>query len=416
MSIEEIPLNKLKISEFNVRKDVGNVSELAEAIKEQGLLQPLLVRHEDGKYGIIIGSRRYTAAKEANLSKVPVIIKDIEDDQALIISLVENLQRNDLQPKESAAAITLLLERMTERELAEKLGKSKGYVYNFRNLAHLVGRLEKHDIEVASQPSDKEREAGKVLPLNHAIHLANALDYSNVKHFFDSVEAETAENITIELAQHIAPIKQTDAQKALEIFKDNPDKPVPEIMREALYPDLGHFEIDKEDLHEMPTTPFEDQVHNKLLYNLQHIEQGRYDFYTIGYGHTELHHFIERLKIRGVNILIDVRKNAVSMFSPEYSRGSLRDALNAQGIEYEHIGYLGISGEERRKVKAMDDLNRLWKYYDDTTVDKVSGVYSHYAKSNKTIVFMCAEFDPTTCHRHRITRKLESKGLKGFDL
>jgi len=84
------------------------LKELAESIKEFGVLQPIIVREKDGKYEIVAGERRWRAAKMAGLSRIPAVVKEVSDEEMMILSLVENLQREDLNPVERARAIKIL--------------------------------------------------------------------------------------------------------------------------------------------------------------------------------------------------------------------------------------------------------------------------------------------------------------------
>ena len=255
LEIKNIPISQLKISEYNVRKHESDVSELAKSIEEQGILQPLVVRPEaNGKmqYGIVIGSRRYQAAKEAKLREVPVVVHDVNENDAITISLVENLQRNDLQPKETIEAITSLRQKYTTREIGKKIGRSHIYVQNMTNLGNLVTKLEKHKMEVQILPDEKDRDAGKAIPFNHAIHLGNALDFSGVKEFFKTIDEQEAENKTIDLAKAITKEKQTDAQKILEVFKKEPEQDIDTIISDAhLGTDEG--DVSDFDLSDKPT-------------------------------------------------------------------------------------------------------------------------------------------------------------------
>jgi ParB family chromosome partitioning protein len=123
------------------RKHFGDLSEMVASIKEKGILEPILVRYEADvdKYMIIAGERRYQAAKLAGLSKVPCIEVDVDNRGMLEISLVENLQRKDLNPFEEAAALKRLSEqfRYTHEEIARKLGKSRTVITEALSLAKL---------------------------------------------------------------------------------------------------------------------------------------------------------------------------------------------------------------------------------------------------------------------------------------
>ncbi|MGL4799631.1 MAG: ParB/RepB/Spo0J family partition protein [Cellulosilyticaceae bacterium] len=113
--------------------------ELSISIKEYGILQPILVRQRGDKYEIIAGERRYRAARLAKLTEVPVIIKDFSDQETLEVSIVENIQRENLNPMELANGYSLLIERFgyNQERLAEKLGKSRPLVANILRLLQL---------------------------------------------------------------------------------------------------------------------------------------------------------------------------------------------------------------------------------------------------------------------------------------
>lgn len=116
------------------------LSELEASIREFGVLQPLLVRPmSDGSYKIVAGERRYRAARRAELTEVPVIIKSLTDAEAAAIALIENLQREDLNPIEEAAGIRKLIEEFgyTQEEAAEKLSKSRPAIANALRLLAL---------------------------------------------------------------------------------------------------------------------------------------------------------------------------------------------------------------------------------------------------------------------------------------
>ncbi|MEA2518200.1 MAG: ParB family transcriptional regulator, chromosome partitioning protein [Chloroflexota bacterium] len=119
--------------------DAEALTELAGSIKEHGVLQPILVRPlGENRYQLIAGERRWRASREAGLATIPALVEDIDDDTALEISIIENLQREDLSPLEEA----MMFDRMVHehgysiRKLAEKLGKDKGYLENRLRLAN----------------------------------------------------------------------------------------------------------------------------------------------------------------------------------------------------------------------------------------------------------------------------------------
>jgi len=123
------------------RMDPGSLEELAASIKAQGLIQPISVRPVDGgRYEIIAGERRWRAAQIAGLLEVPVLIRDIPDDAALAMSLIENIQREDLNPLEEAAGLQRLIDefKMTHQEAADAVGRSRSAASNLLRLLQLA--------------------------------------------------------------------------------------------------------------------------------------------------------------------------------------------------------------------------------------------------------------------------------------
>jgi ParB family chromosome partitioning protein len=117
--------------------ELESIRGLSKSIKSQGLMQPILVRKEsNGKFDIIAGERRWRAAKLAGLKEVPVVIKDVNDSSALAMALVENLQREDLNPIEEAKGVSKLINEfgLTHSEAADSLGKSRASVTNLLRL------------------------------------------------------------------------------------------------------------------------------------------------------------------------------------------------------------------------------------------------------------------------------------------
>jgi ParB family chromosome partitioning protein len=123
------------------RMDPGSLEELAASIKAQGLIQPISVRPiANNRYEIIAGERRWRASQIAGLTEVPVLIRDIPDENALAMSLIENIQREDLNPLEEAAGIQRLLDefQMTHQQAAEALGRSRSATSNLLRLLQLA--------------------------------------------------------------------------------------------------------------------------------------------------------------------------------------------------------------------------------------------------------------------------------------
>ena len=140
--IETLPLREIEPDPGQPRKtfDDETRAELSASIAEHGLLQPIAVRPKpSGGYLIVAGERRWRASRMAGLTEVPVIVKDVTDEQAMELALVENLQREDLDPVEEAAGIRELMTRcdLTQEQAARKLGKSRSALANSLRLLSL---------------------------------------------------------------------------------------------------------------------------------------------------------------------------------------------------------------------------------------------------------------------------------------
>ncbi|SFL74528.1 chromosome segregation DNA-binding protein [Gracilibacillus orientalis] len=139
--IEEIELTKCRPNPYQPRKvfEADALEELKESVLEHGILQPLIVRKSIRGYEIVVGERRYRAAKEANLGTIPVIIKELTDEQMMELALLENIQREDLTPIEEATAYDRLINELgtTQDQLAKRLGKSRSHIANLVRLLSL---------------------------------------------------------------------------------------------------------------------------------------------------------------------------------------------------------------------------------------------------------------------------------------
>ena len=141
LEIEQLRPNPLQP---RIKFDEKAIDELAQSIKEAGILQPIIVVPEDGFYKILIGERRWRAAQRAGLTKIPALIRNIPKEQQLEVSLVENLQREELNPVEIALAYKKLTDELgyTQEEVAEKVGKERASVTNFLRLLKLPNEIQ----------------------------------------------------------------------------------------------------------------------------------------------------------------------------------------------------------------------------------------------------------------------------------
>jgi len=465
MRATEIELDKLVVSKFNVRKNVGDISELVNSIRLKGVLQPIVVRPSGEKYEVIIGSRRLVAARECGLRTIPAIIREVDDREALLESLTENFQRNNLQPREQGEAVNFLRNtfKMTQQDVARQLGLAQSRVSVIEVTYQLLIKLEESGRRVEFYPKKEDREKGEAVPFEHTYMVATAFENPEVRQVFRNMPSDRVEEKKIELIKAVAPLTEERAKKVVDEFKMYPEKPIEEVKKRALAEETGVAletylrpsvarrvrEIaekegkpftematelversvsiapiegearDREDGRvELPEDPLPIQIHHKLMWNLERMD-GRYDFYTIGYSQVpDVNSLIEKLKLVGVKTLIDIRHDPVSQYRPEFSKDNLARALRAAGIDYVSQPELGVPREERAKVSRLEDFDDLWRWYDRNVVPKLDNVLKagKLREHDRPYAFMCVELDPTKCHRHRLALGLEKRGLKVYDL
>nr|WP_106782049.1 ParB/RepB/Spo0J family partition protein [Lysinibacillus timonensis] len=139
--VQKISVQKLVANPYQPRKifDDESIKELAQSIEEHGIIQPIVARKKGSKYEIVVGERRFRAAKLANLTEVPAIVKEMTEEQMMEVAILENLQREDLTPIEEAEAYQSLIEKLnfTQDDLAKRLGKSRPHITNHIRLLQL---------------------------------------------------------------------------------------------------------------------------------------------------------------------------------------------------------------------------------------------------------------------------------------
>ena len=141
LRFEEVPVTAIRPNAHQPRRNFSEASikELAASIREVGILQPLVIRSTETGFELIAGERRLRAAKEAGLDRIPVLIRQAEESESMEMALVENLQREDLNPLETASAYQALMDGfgLTKDQLAHRLGKSRAAVTNTLRLTRL---------------------------------------------------------------------------------------------------------------------------------------------------------------------------------------------------------------------------------------------------------------------------------------
>lgn len=165
-----LPIEDLKVSKFNVRKEYASVNELAASIRSAGLIEPVLVRKKDGEYEVVAGQRRLLACKVAGVRDVPALVKEMSDEEALVSSLTENVQREDVSDLEKAEAVLMLREKgMSNKKIAKQIGVSRKSIIRWIALKNsceeLKNAVQQNKIsesdaeEIATSIKDRETQA-----------------------------------------------------------------------------------------------------------------------------------------------------------------------------------------------------------------------------------------------------------------
>lgn len=222
--IKEINLSDIRSNPYQPRKifNEESLNELAESLKEHGLLQPIIVKKSIKGYELIAGERRSKAAKIAGFKTIPAIIKDFDDTQMMELALVENIQREDLNPIDEAMAYDniIKLSKMTQDEFAKKFGKSRSHVTNMLGLLKLPERTKKYV------------ENGKI-SMGHARCLSKLSDVDKI---YDLTDKIINDNISVRELENI--INSNDISKINKINRKtesgSPYKMFESIMREKI--------------------------------------------------------------------------------------------------------------------------------------------------------------------------------------
>jgi ParB-like chromosome segregation protein Spo0J len=442
LRIDEIRPNPFQPRETFAREDI---EDLANTIRKVGLLQPISVRKQGNTYQIIAGERRWRASQFANLKEIPAIIKDASDSQMMIESLIENVNRKDLEPIEKArglaevyrlsgfepvktmSALTTLdgysrerLERQltkdeeTIKDVADNIGLSYDYQYRLLSQLRLTPEEQKRATElklsygkISSISSIEDKEDRREM-----IEIAPDLEVGKVEKVSKLIrkapksikKALLKREIEPEIADEILTIKEPEIQeKALQIAKTGAYTP---IGMKTRIEQLTRPRI------VLPTESLEDQIFNKTLWNLSRIDD--YDFYTVGYEKRTFEQFLRILKAKKVATLVDVRRNPVSQYREEFNKAFLDESMRKNNVTYVHRPELGVPSEVRRKLEETGDYDWFFKEYDRNTAPELNKL--NLKDFTPPVAFMCVELDPTRCHRHRIALELEKRGCRGYDL
>ncbi|HUU06005.1 MAG TPA: ParB/RepB/Spo0J family partition protein [Patescibacteria group bacterium] len=162
--IRNIPIEKIVANQIQPRRDMGDLTELTDSIRENGIIEPVIVRPKNGSFEIIAGERRFRAAKEAGMHEIPCIEHDVPDNEALEMSIIENIQRKDLNVFEQAQSIRSLAEiyGYTHDEIAKKIGKSRVTVTELARITDLPEEIKQKCLELGIDSKTFLLELAKV--------------------------------------------------------------------------------------------------------------------------------------------------------------------------------------------------------------------------------------------------------------
>lgn len=451
LEIKMLRIDQIRPNPFQPRESFPkeDIQQLAHTIEEVGLLQPITVRKKGKTYQIISGERRWRACQFAGLKEMPAIVKDVTDSQLMVESLIENVQREDLEPIEKARGLKeiyrlagfnpavvqtkirtiedkqvrperhvsykLTKEEKEIKRIADSIGLSYDYQYRLLSQLRLTVEEQKRVTElklgyekIASISSIEEEEDRKRL-----IEIAPSLERAKVKTATKVIrkaskpvkEAVLKREIEPDIAEEIVKIEKPKIQEqALEIAKTGA------YTKEGFQTRLAQITRPR---IELPQESIDVQIFNKIMWNLERV--GDFDFYTIGYEKKTIEQVLELLKRAKVKTLVDARKNPVSQYKPDFNKKKLQETFKNHGIEYVHYPELGVPSEIRRKLGETGDYNWFFKQYDESILPRLEKD-ADLKPLSYPIAIMCVELDPTKCHRHRIALALEKKGLKGYDL
>lgn len=205
-NVENISINDIEPNKYQPRKHFNDESlmELSESIKEHGVIQPIIVKKIDYGYQIVAGERRWRAAKLAGLKEIPVIIKDFNEQEIMEIALIENLQREDLNPIDEAKAYKALIDqfKLTQEDISKKVGKSRSAIANSIRLLNLSNEIQEMLIK------------GK-LSIGHAKVILSITDNDKQNYIAKRI---VEKNLNVRDTEKL--IKQTSSKKKKKQYED----------------------------------------------------------------------------------------------------------------------------------------------------------------------------------------------------
>ncbi len=253
----DVDIDLLRPNKFQPRThiDDGRIDELARSIRSNGVIQPIVVRKTEGGFEIVAGERRWRASQRAGLLKVPVVVRDIPDERLLASALIENIQREDLNPIEEAHAYRRLGDEfgLTQEQIAESVGKDRSSVANYVRLLRLPEEIRDH-------------VGGKNLSMGHARALLSLPD------------GESQLRLGREIVQKGLSVRDTEA-----------------LVKRTITPAAEKVEVEK-DVH---TRAAEERLRFALGTRVRIVRKGKGGRIEVDFGdENELHRIYEQLTLK----------------------------------------------------------------------------------------------------------------------
>lgn len=224
-STKEVELKKIHPNRLNPRLEINikGLNELADSIKQVGLLQPIIVRPFDDEYEVVVGERRYRASHQAGLDRVPVIVRDYSDDEVIELNLIENTQRENLSAVEKGNCCKQLMEKYpekypTQEAIAKKIGFAPSVISEWLKLVRAPEEIRRMvaPAERVGRPLSKGKITWKT-----AVRITQRIK-----------EPERQIQIAKEIAK--SPVYDRKAQRVISIAAKEPEKPIKEIVKEVI--------------------------------------------------------------------------------------------------------------------------------------------------------------------------------------
>lgn len=227
-----VPIEQVDPNPDQPRQMMGDLSELMASIAEKGVIEPLIVRQRGGRYQIIAGERRYQASVRVGLREVPVVIREVDDNEIIEVALVENIQRKDLSPFEEAEALKSLADRCgyTHEDMARRLGKSRTSITE--------------SLALAAMP-EEVRKLCRLADISSKSLLLQIVRQSNTQKMIDFIEKLTkdgAANVTREKARRVAAVPKPGRPKAF-VFQYRPPAKTFQLNLKFKRPDVDKSEV-----------------------------------------------------------------------------------------------------------------------------------------------------------------------------